>query len=114
MKVLRRLNLGVKSGKTLALVGSSGCGKSTSVALIQRFYNPEAGSIVSLIFTKFSTAARFLNFVLRNDKKLNEVIHSDILSPKRKNHSCNVGMPFEYLLIYSNILMALIFNTGGE
>ncbi|CAB4007770.1 multidrug resistance 1 isoform X3 [Paramuricea clavata] len=45
VKVLRRLNLGVKSGETLALVGSSGCGKSTSVALIERFYNPEAGSI---------------------------------------------------------------------
>lgn len=55
MKVLRRLNLRVKSGETLALVGSSGCGKSTSVALIERFYNPEAGSIVSLIFTQFST-----------------------------------------------------------
>lgn len=47
VKVLRRLNLGVKSGETLALVGSSGCGKSTSVALIERFYSAEAGSIVS-------------------------------------------------------------------
>ena len=49
MKVLRRLNLAVKSGETLALVGSSGCGKSTSVALIERFYNAEAGTIVSLM-----------------------------------------------------------------
>lgn len=62
MKVLRRLNLGVKSGETLALVGSSGCGKSTSVALIERFYNPEAGSIVSLIFNIYTV----LNYVSHN------------------------------------------------
>ena len=49
VKVLRRLNLGVKSGETLALVGSSGCGKSTSVSLIERFYSAEAGTIVSLM-----------------------------------------------------------------
>jgi ABC-type multidrug transport system fused ATPase/permease subunit len=34
----------VKQGQTLALVGQSGCGKSTCIQLIQRFYNGE-GSI---------------------------------------------------------------------
>ncbi|XP_046851815.1 ATP-dependent translocase ABCB1-like [Xenia sp. Carnegie-2017] len=45
VKVLRGLNFSVKSGETLALVGSSGCGKSTSVSLIERFYNPESGLV---------------------------------------------------------------------
>ncbi|XP_063781222.1 ATP-dependent translocase ABCB1-like [Pseudophryne corroboree] len=45
IQVLKGLNLKVPTGKTVALVGSSGCGKSTTVQLIQRFYDPEEGSI---------------------------------------------------------------------
>ncbi|XP_075067977.1 ATP-dependent translocase ABCB1 isoform X2 [Mixophyes fleayi] len=45
IQVLKGLNLTVPSGRTVALVGSSGCGKSTTVQLIQRFYDPEDGSI---------------------------------------------------------------------
>lgn len=43
--VLQGLNLEVKKGQTLALVGSSGCGKSTVVQLLERFYNPVAGTV---------------------------------------------------------------------
>jgi ABC-type multidrug transport system fused ATPase/permease subunit len=45
VKVLNNLNLKIKSGTNLALVGPSGCGKSSIVALLQRFYDPESGSI---------------------------------------------------------------------
>jgi ATP-binding cassette subfamily B (MDR/TAP) protein 1 len=45
--VLRGLNLEVKPGQTIALVGASGCGKSTIVALLQSFYNPDSGQVVS-------------------------------------------------------------------
>ncbi|ELU15263.1 hypothetical protein CAPTEDRAFT_186799 [Capitella teleta] len=33
-------------GQTVALVGSSGCGKSTTVQMIQRFYDPEEGGVL--------------------------------------------------------------------
>lgn len=39
------MSLEIKVGQTVALVGSSGCGKSTSVQLIQRFYDPLFGKI---------------------------------------------------------------------
>lgn len=39
------MNLKVPAGKTVGLVGSSGCGKSTTIQLLQRFYDPEAGQV---------------------------------------------------------------------
>uniref|UniRef100_A0A7N8XC70 ATP-binding cassette, sub-family B (MDR/TAP), member 4 n=1 Tax=Mastacembelus armatus TaxID=205130 RepID=A0A7N8XC70_9TELE len=45
VKVLNNMSLSVKSGETFALVGSSGCGKSTTIQLLLRFYDPQEGSI---------------------------------------------------------------------
>ncbi|XP_077454196.1 ATP-dependent translocase ABCB1-like [Stigmatopora argus] len=45
VKVLNNMCLSVKSGQTIGLVGSSGCGKSTSIQLLQRFYDPQEGSV---------------------------------------------------------------------
>ncbi|KFO26063.1 Multidrug resistance protein 2, partial [Fukomys damarensis] len=44
-KILKRLNLKIKSGETVAFVGPSGSGKSTAVELLQRFYDPDDGFI---------------------------------------------------------------------
>lgn len=46
VRVLRGLNFTVEPGKTLAIVGGSGCGKSTVVSLLERFYDPSRGVIV--------------------------------------------------------------------
>lgn len=44
-KVLTGLNLEIKAGEKVALVGSSGCGKSTVLQLIQRMYDPLSGKV---------------------------------------------------------------------
>ena len=44
--VLRRLSLKIAAGQTVALVGPSGGGKTTTVDLIQRFHDPQAGAIL--------------------------------------------------------------------
>ena len=45
VKVLKGLSVDVLPGQTLALVGQSGCGKSTCIQLIQRFYDGTSGDI---------------------------------------------------------------------
>lgn len=44
--ILRNLNIIVSAGQTVALVGSSGNGKSTCLHLLQRFYDPDAGLVL--------------------------------------------------------------------
>ena len=44
--VLKNFSLEISKGKTVALVGSSGCGKSTCIQLLQRFYDPDTGSVL--------------------------------------------------------------------
>jgi ATP-binding cassette subfamily B (MDR/TAP) protein 1 len=45
VRILKGLSLSFEAGKTAALVGASGSGKSTIVALIERFYDPLSGSV---------------------------------------------------------------------
>ncbi|KAG5315957.1 MDR49 protein, partial [Acromyrmex insinuator] len=46
VKVLQALNLKINRGETVALVGESGCGKSTCIQLIQRLYDPLDGQVL--------------------------------------------------------------------
>ncbi|CAM0948572.1 unnamed protein product [Alopecurus aequalis] len=45
IQIFSDFTLHIPSGKTVALVGESGSGKSTVIGLLERFYNPDSGTI---------------------------------------------------------------------
>ncbi|KAF1748489.1 hypothetical protein GCK72_024956 [Caenorhabditis remanei] len=82
-KILNGLNLTVEPGTSVALVGHSGCGKSTSVGLLTRLYEPEAGNV-----TIDGTDVRELNIdwlrnivgiVQQEPILFNDTIHNNLL-----------------------------------
>lgn len=45
VELIKNLNLDVKAGQRIALVGPTGCGKTTVINLLMRFYDTDAGTI---------------------------------------------------------------------
>lgn len=44
-ELLKNVNINVQPGKTVAIVGPTGCGKTTLINLFMRFYDPNKGAI---------------------------------------------------------------------
>lgn len=45
-EVLHNINLSIAPGETLAVIGATGCGKTSLVSLIPRFYDPAEGRVL--------------------------------------------------------------------
>ena len=45
-EILKNVNINVEPGKTVAIVGPTGCGKTTLINLLMRFYDPNNGAIL--------------------------------------------------------------------
>uniref|UniRef100_A0A671YF87 Bile salt export pump n=1 Tax=Sparus aurata TaxID=8175 RepID=A0A671YF87_SPAAU len=116
IQVLNGLNVSVKPGQTLAFVGSSGCGKSTSVQLLERFYDPDQGRVlidghdstrvnVPYLRSKIGIVSQepilFDCSIAENIKygdNLREISMNDIISAAKKAqlHDFVMGLPEKY------------------
>jgi ATP-binding cassette, subfamily B, bacterial MsbA len=79
---LAKINLQVRRGQTIALVGASGGGKSTLAALIPRFYAPESGSItldgVDIANLTLANLREHIALVSQDIVLLNDTIRANI------------------------------------
>lgn len=81
-EVLRRVNLEIRPGEVLGIVGPSGSGKSTLAKLVQRLYVPESGRIlidgVDLALIDPSWLRRQIGVVLQENILFNRSVRDNI------------------------------------
>jgi len=80
--VLNSINLTIKKGETIALVGQSGSGKSTLVDLIPRFYDIQSGEIIidgkNIKDCKLSDIRELIGYVNQSPILFNDSIYNNI------------------------------------
>ncbi|MCE7863462.1 MAG: ABC transporter ATP-binding protein [Bacteroidetes bacterium CHB5] len=81
-KVLKNINLTIPKGKTLALVGPSGGGKSTLADLVPRFYDPTEGEVlidgISLTDYDLDSVRQHIGVVTQESILFNDTIFNNI------------------------------------
>lgn len=92
-KVLNGINLTIKAGQTVAIVGSSGAGKSTIINLLSRFYDIQSGTIAidgmdihdfTLSSLRDQIAVVLQDVFLFSDSILNNIILDDVQLSKEE------------------------------
>ncbi|MDC0920163.1 lipid A export permease/ATP-binding protein MsbA [Candidatus Thioglobus sp.] len=100
--VLNKINLDITPGETIALVGSTGSGKTTIIQLITRFYSPTQGSIsidgVDIKKFDIDSLRSQISFVDQNVRLFNDTIKGNIalgqtqvMSDKKIKHAADVS-----------------------
>ena len=76
------VDLTVKAGETVAIVGPNGCGKSTLLGLLPRFYDPDFGAVlidgVNLRGANLRSLRRQVGFVTQDTVLFDDTVHNNI------------------------------------
>jgi subfamily B ATP-binding cassette protein MsbA len=106
--VLNNINLDIKSGETIALVGSTGSGKTTITQLLTRFYLPNSGSItidgVDISDFEIDSLRSQIAFVDQNVRLFNDTVKGNIalgrldsMSDEQIHHAAKVANATEFI-----------------
>ena len=106
--VLNKINLDITPGETIALVGSTGSGKTTIIQLIARFYSPTQGSIsidgVDIKEFNIDSLRSQISFVDQNVRLFNDTVKGNIalgqtkvMSDKKIKHAADVSNASEFI-----------------
>jgi ATP-binding cassette subfamily B protein/subfamily B ATP-binding cassette protein MsbA len=86
--ILTNVQLSVRFGETIALVGKNGCGKTSLVGLIPRFYDPDHGSVlvdgVDIRRVSLRSLRRQIGIVTQESVLFDDTIYSNIAYGNRR------------------------------
>jgi len=80
--ILYDIHLGVRAGETVALVGANGCGKTSLLGLVPRFYDPDHGSVLigghDLRTVNLRSLRRLIGMVTQDTILFDDTIYNNI------------------------------------
>ena len=80
--VINNINLDIKPGETIALVGSTGSGKTTIIQLLAKFYSPNSGTItidgIDISEFEIDSLRSQIAFVDQNVRLFNDTVKGNI------------------------------------
>ena len=81
-QAVKNINISIKGGSTVDLVGHSGSGKSTIINLLPRFYDPQEGEIIideqDIIKVKLSSLRKNISMVSQDITLFDDTVHTNI------------------------------------
>ncbi len=106
--ILSKINLNIAPGETVALVGSTGSGKTTIIQLITRFYSPTQGfiSIDGVDISEFDidSLRSQIAFVDQNVRLFNDTVKGNIalgqtetMSDEKIKHAANTSNALQFI-----------------
>jgi ATP-binding cassette, subfamily B, bacterial MsbA len=91
---LKNINLKISKGETIALVGSTGSGKTTMVNLLTRFYNPSSGKISingkDIVSYDLESYRSNFSYVDQNVRLFNDTISGNIAFGQKESMSTDL------------------------
>lgn len=122
--VLKNFSLNVAKGETIALVGNSGGGKSTTVNLLPRFYDIKSGAIkfdgVNIKDYDLNSLRENISFVFQDNFLFSGTIRENILmgKPDATDEEINLVIKMahldEFLLTLENGLNTYVGERGAS
>jgi len=105
---LKNINLNIKHGETVALVGSTGSGKTTLVNLLARFYKPSSGKItideINIDEFELNSFRSNIAIVDQHIRLFNDTVKGNIAFGKKDSmslesiiHAAEVSNSFEFI-----------------
>lgn len=122
--VLKNINLKIEKGKTIALVGPSGGGKSTMADLVPRFYDPSDGEVlldgISLQDYEIESLRKQMGVVTQESILFNDTILNNIafgMEHVREEdviHAAKVANAHEFIVQTENGYQTMIGERGSK
>ncbi|KAF7596834.1 GTPase-activating protein [Aspergillus hancockii] len=123
--ILRHLNLTIKPGQFVALVGASGSGKSTTIALLERFYDPVKGGVYidgkNIVTLEMSSYRSYLALISQEPTLFQGTIRENILlgsnKPNVADHiliqACKDANIYDFIVSLPQGFNTIVGNKGG-